>query len=148
MKRLGKIRLLGTLLLAGVVLGSCGILGDDDQGATEDPVVEEVVVSSIRVQSGDRWFEIDPSDVEVTDAGQPTDATITLLTGEVENLSLALAKPQNAGIVHDGTNFVVESSVPGQAPDFAELARQIRSCLLYTSPSPRDRTRSRMPSSA
>ena len=25
---------------------------------------------------------------------------------------------------------------------------QVRSCLLYTSPSPRDRTRSRMPSSA
>ena len=26
--------------------------------------------------------------------------------------------------------------------------RQVKSCLLYTSPSPRDRTRSRMPSSA
>ena len=26
--------------------------------------------------------------------------------------------------------------------------RQLRGCLLYTSPSPRDRTRSRMPSSA
>ena len=29
-----------------------------------------------------------------------------------------------------------------------ELAEQFPSCLLYTSPSPRDRTRSRMPSSA
>ena len=28
------------------------------------------------------------------------------------------------------------------------LGRQVRICLLYTSPSPRDRTRSRMPSSA
>ena len=28
------------------------------------------------------------------------------------------------------------------------LQRQINYCLLYTSPSPRDRTRSRMPSSA
>ena len=28
------------------------------------------------------------------------------------------------------------------------FGRQIRFCLLYTSPSPRDRTRSRMPSSA
>ena len=28
------------------------------------------------------------------------------------------------------------------------LAEQIRSCLLYTSPSPRDRQKSRMPSSA
>ena len=30
----------------------------------------------------------------------------------------------------------------------AELARVFKDCLLYTSPSPRDRTRSRMPSSA
>ena len=29
-----------------------------------------------------------------------------------------------------------------------EVVRHIRTCLLYTSPSPRDRTRSRMPSSA
>ena len=29
-----------------------------------------------------------------------------------------------------------------------ELAAEIAACLLYTSPSPRDRTRSRMPSSA
>ena len=29
-----------------------------------------------------------------------------------------------------------------------ELKHKLKSCLLYTSPSPRDRTRSRMPSSA
>ena len=29
-----------------------------------------------------------------------------------------------------------------------EVSDEIRACLLYTSPSPRDRTRSRMPSSA
>ena len=37
----------------------------------------------------------------------------------------------------------------GQSLDiFNELNRQYRTCLLYTSPSPRDRQRSRMPSSA
>ena len=37
----------------------------------------------------------------------------------------------------------------GIAPDTAlRLARFFNTCLLYTSPSPRDRTRSRMPSSA
>ena len=37
-----------------------------------------------------------------------------------------------------------------ELPDFfdAELIHSIYGCLLYTSPSPRDRTRSRMPSSA
>src|SRR5664280_1262930 len=48
-------------------------------------------------------------------------------------------------------------SFPGQGqmkPEQAEIARlkreviKLRACLLYTSPSPRDRTRSRMPSSA
>ena len=34
------------------------------------------------------------------------------------------------------------------AAELAERARQMSYCLLYTSPSPRDRTRSRMPSSA
>ena len=29
-----------------------------------------------------------------------------------------------------------------------QMLQQLKSCLLYTSPSPRDRTRSRMPSSA
>ena len=34
------------------------------------------------------------------------------------------------------------------APDIRVSRDKIGSCLLYTSPSPRDRTRSRMPSSA
>ena len=32
--------------------------------------------------------------------------------------------------------------------DFPKKTNEFRNCLLYTSPSPRDRTRSRMPSSA
>eukprot|EP00657_Telonema_sp_P-1_P002294 TRINITY_DN15387_c0_g1_i1.p1 TRINITY_DN15387_c0_g1~~TRINITY_DN15387_c0_g1_i1.p1 ORF type:complete len:118 (+),score=55.08 TRINITY_DN15387_c0_g1_i1:63-416(+) len=42
------------------------------------------------------------------------------------------------------SNNTESSLVPLQQ----ELADEIENCLLYTSPSPRDRTRSRMPSSA
>ena len=35
-----------------------------------------------------------------------------------------------------------------EVPPVSGLMYKIKSCLLYTSPSPRDRTRSRMPSSA
>ena len=38
--------------------------------------------------------------------------------------------------------FVFEHATSAQRPD------RTQTCLLYTSPSPRDRTRSRMPSSA
>ena len=41
---------------------------------------------------------------------------------------------------------VSEAWLPGETPE-AYVVRVAR-CLLYTSPSPRDRTRSRMPSSA
>ena len=37
---------------------------------------------------------------------------------------------------------------PEKAVLMRQLAERFNSCLLYTSPSPRDRTRSRMPSSA
>ena len=36
----------------------------------------------------------------------------------------------------------------GKTDKEADYVAMIRTCLLYTSPSPRDRTRSRMPSSA
>ena len=63
------------------------------------------------------------------------------------------------------TNFADQAGTPGQDPytatlkigtsasgdvstgDFAQFSGS-NTCLLYTSPSPRDRTRSRMPSSA
>ena len=36
----------------------------------------------------------------------------------------------------------------GVSTNMVDLFRHVKPCLLYTSPSPRDRTRSRMPSSA
>ena len=42
----------------------------------------------------------------------------------------------------------VEKNMPGKSTCSAASAVMKNTCLLYTSPSPRDRTRSRMPSSA
>ena len=46
-------------------------------------------------------------------------------------------------IFNDITEFTDDVFIYGDA-----YAQSFNSCLLYTSPSPRDRTRSRMPSSA
>ena len=47
---------------------------------------------------------------------------------------------RNRDVTEFGFNF--------EFADFNDLARQLSSCLLYTSPSPRDLSTSRMPSSA
>ena len=57
------------------------------------------------------------------------------------------------GVIASSTSFHNYSSVgsPGYTGNVVSGAAPVvaaNSCLLYTSPSPRDRTRSRMPSSA
>ena len=57
------------------------------------------------------------------------------------------------GKTPDGTKAVAAYFIMGRSENsrnriFVEDGEGIRTCLLYTSPSPRDRTRSRMPSSA
>jgi len=48
----------------------------------------------------------------------------------------------------DGSELIVTASGPQYAVLYSETPTIPSTCLLYTSPSPRDRTRSRMPSSA
>ena len=49
----------------------------------------------------------------------------------------------------DYQDRVQRAGVTLEIPDsYATDFKQVKGCLLYTSPSPRDRTRSRMPSSA
>ena len=47
-----------------------------------------------------------------------------------------------------GVDAAVDLDRQGLAGELVDDVQQLQRCLLYTSPSPRDRTRSRMPSSA
>ena len=71
---------------------------------------------------------------------------------EGNRIKLMRAKTDNEeGNIVASSIFEIRMSNQLPNKDFAILYRtnaQSRSCLLYTSPSPRDRTRSRMPSSA
>ena len=51
-------------------------------------------------------------------------------------------------IVNENDSIATSEIKYGDNDRLASRVAQISSCLLYTSPSPRDRTRSRMPSSA
>ena len=65
---------------------------------------------------------------------------IDLIIDHLEKIDLILIMSVNPGF--GGQKFMPE------VLDKVRHLKKIRSCLLYTSPSPRDRTRSRMPSSA
>ena len=72
--------------------------------------------------------------------------TLKLSMHKIDSTCLQLAMPieaihkQPIGIVHGGTYCVLAETVGSVAANMT--------CLLYTSPSPRDRQKSRMPSSA
>ena len=59
------------------------------------------------------------------------------------------AQPRNTNFLADGFEFISEV-INSAERSFLDLLSALvpYACLLYTSPSPRDRTRSRMPSSA
>ena len=55
---------------------------------------------------------------------------------------------QPLGMVHGGVIDTMAEAAISYAAYFTQEGTWVGVCLLYTSPSPRDRTRSRMPSSA
>ena len=74
-----------------------------------------------------------------------------MLFGEKMNLTDELVLPRTGKVLKNRT--VLAAMTNKQSHENGILSEEekkwlIRSCLLYTSPSPRDRTRSRMPSSA
>ena len=75
---------------------------------------------------------------ETTDT--PTDFTANVLNNEI------LLKPMS-GLVDDDWSIAINHGSGNDGTIAYELSRP-NSCLLYTSPSPRDRQKSRMPSSA
>ena len=122
-----RVRSALLVALAALVLAGCGLFGDDDQSASADGPAP--VVTSVRVESGDRWFDIDPAMIQIDDSGGPSGQTLALLTEEVDNLSLTLPEATDAGISFEGNAFGVIASIPGSEPDINALALQIRDAV-------------------
>ena len=90
--------------------------------------------------------------VTLNDGGTPVDGTddtfdYTPPTDFVGNDTFYYAVSDTAfGTTDTGMVVITVQDIPGAVTDFDTTL--LNTCLLYTSPSPRDRTRSRMPSSA
>src|SRR5665811_2432208 len=84
---------------------------------------------------------------------RPIPLTIALPPLDVSSKAFGPPKPLNAGVLSARINCVAMGLNPIKTVfGFSLIVSLTRyqpwGCLLYTSPSPRDRTRSRMPSSA
>ena len=145
-----RLRLLATAALAALLagaLGGCKTTGSADTTGS---------ISSSPARSDADWrrdgkdlaerFRANPRDPEVAiryaqslrATGQRAQAVAVLETAALHN-------PNNQAILGAYGRALADAGNLKQALDVLERAH---SCLLYTSPSPRDRTRSRMPSSA
>ena len=88
---------------------------------------------------------------EATTDSTPTDDSVPMDTSQTEEALLADIIRNS-----DFVDTLPDEQVPQldaedsdeEDPDTLDEADNVDDCLLYTSPSPRDRTRSRMPSSA
>ena len=100
------------------------------------------------VRAGAAYLPLDPSDPSerltfmVADSSCPV---VLALRGS--SAAAALADQTRVLLVDDDEERTLRKALPAQAPASGAGPEDI-ACLLYTSPSPRDRTRSRMPSSA
>ena len=109
--------------------------------AARDIAENQTEIGNIRTE-----IEAALADIAIlTDADDDEVAEQDRLSGEVEQKNAAIV--DLAIQAFTGEDMALESIIadPGS---IEVVERRILACLLYTSPSPRDRTRSRMPSSA
>ena len=121
------------------VLNAANLLQDADP-ATAIPEYVEANLKATHLNSAAITY-----DINVTEAAFSRTVSVT---------ARAMIDTTLLGIIGISELDVVASSSAGQSFKFTEvslvldISSSMEGCLLYTSPSPRDRTRSRMPSSA
>ena len=70
------------------------------------------------------------------------------LSGKQKFVGLFVGGGVTGGVVYDAENIGTFGDIFFDEGELTALDRDTKHCLLYTSPSPRDRQKSRMPSSA
>ena len=93
-----------------------------------------------------------PSDKPENQAPEPEDdsspATLSTPAPKAESDSGALSTEVDRDLPTASLDFLFEGKSPSSLDELKAMEKHFASCLLYTSPSPRDQRGSRMPSSA
>ena len=135
-----RIRPVGRFAAGGSVSshGSAAVFGRATRRTLDQIIQDEVIV-----RKGDRG--VSGSKIFVSNRTAATQALPVKFLGSFHLLSKNAAGENNQKAKHIQDQFVSNLDV---VKKLVERVNQYDICLLYTSPSPRDRTRSRMPSSA
>ena len=84
---------------------------------------------------------VDANGAPVPQTGVPTASLVRRATQQNDRPNVDIQADED-------TNALIITAPPDEMRSILAVIEQLDICLLYTSPSPRDRTRSRMPSSA
>ena len=133
------------LLVTMLLVGTWAVYDDDDiiEIDSDDEQVRRVVRQA---EEGSGMWDYNIDD---EDAGTQivSSRIVPVASSPTFHYSSAPVTPRGGG--HGGMTSVILSTRPAQpGPNRPPRLNSYYPCLLYTSPSPRDRTRSRMPSSA
>ena len=117
---------------------------------SEAALLEERLAMALLAQDGLN-AQLEACRDEIGDLGQANaakQADLAAVRREVELLQIERDDARDAAHAWNLERAGKEAELRRLAAQAASLNAELRDCLLYTSPSPRDRTRSRMPSSA
>ena len=123
-------------------------------GAGDEKVVEEGAKKYKKGEAVHADLKTSTYAAALKSEGRSVWDKLTKLAGESDDaeeksrIYAALGSCQSADLVQETLDFAMSDKVRSQDTSSVFLSVSSGSCLLYTSPSPRDRQKSRMPSSA
>ena len=113
----------------------------------------DTVVAGLSLEARDEASDLFSAVWSLTDASglfqiSSTSGEISLVTAGVLDYESTQTYEVVVQAANEGVSVIGELVLTIAVTDVLEVLTVVDTCLLYTSPSPRDRTRSRMPSSA
>ena len=98
------------------------------------------------------FIRVGSEEIDLTGSDSEVEASMTrLLKTDTWQSALSKIRKSRDSAIENATKSALEARIPERGTSFGHLLNTCgidKTCLLYTSPSPRDSRRSRMPSSA
>ena len=134
---MGTKKRFGALVVAiALIASACG-------GGSEVEAEQAALLEELEAQVEELTAQTDTAEQQAAEPAPEPSTTTTEAVVEEE----APVEPDEESVAADESAAELADDAP-PAPVSGDVINSSMGCLLYTSPSPRDRTRSRMPSSA